>query len=292
MNLQVADHKITQNSFRVREEEDESRDRAVTNFRTSPGSNSGKITEIQKRQNSGQILGHHSGQITRSANLTKFVINPGTKFGPNHGLPAVTEFEINAAQHPTATVSDGNVMDVDVLTTVSYRKVTKSSEPLNSGWASGTPLAHSSASSWASRLRAPPSQSQSGKLSFIPPAIVNGKKEIHLSSIDFVDKIRACEKWLVVSFVGKRLSYVYVKSVLTKLWKPKGEFDMISRGDSMLIFKFALDEDRQRALNLDPPTLLESLGSLSLNKNSLLSKMYLFGSTCSIFLTNFGLKKG
>ena len=125
-------------------------------------------------------------------------------------------------------------MEVDFLTTVSPRNVTKTPGLMEFGRASGTHTAHSTASSWASRLRAPSSQSQSGKLSFIPPALVNGKKEIHLSSTDFVDEIRACEKWLVGSFVGKRLSYVYVKSVLTKLWKPKGEFEMISRGDSML----------------------------------------------------------
>ena len=121
-------------------------------------------------------------------------------------------------------------MEVDFLTTVSPRNVTKTPGLMEFGRASGTHTAHSTASSWASRLRAPSSQSQSGKLSFIPPALVNGKKEIHLSSTDFVDEIRACEKWLVGSFVGKRLSYVYVKSVLTKLWKPKGEFDNDFKG--------------------------------------------------------------
>lgn len=107
---------------------------------------------------------------------------------------------------------------------------------------------NNSASSWAGIVRNPNVQQGSGKLSYVPPAIVDGKKIISLSSADFVDKINSCERMLVGSFVGKRLPYTYVKSVLKTLWKPKGEFEMITRGESLLIFKFALDEDRQTAL--------------------------------------------
>lgn len=105
-------------------------------------------------------------------------------------------------------------------------------------------------SSWAGIVRNPNVQQGCGKLSYVPPAMVDGKKVISLSSADFVEKINSCERMLVGSFVGKRLPYMYVKNVLKTLWKPKGEFEMITRGESLLIFKFALDEDRQTALEV------------------------------------------
>ncbi|KAF6154882.1 hypothetical protein GIB67_018319 [Kingdonia uniflora] len=71
---------------------------------------------------------------------------------------------------------------------------------------------------------------------------------IEVDEDDFEMKNNKFEEFLVGSYIGKKLAYIFVKETLTKLWALKGEFEMSTKGFSMYFFKFSNQEDREKAL--------------------------------------------
>ncbi|OVA18816.1 protein of unknown function DUF4283 [Macleaya cordata] len=94
--------------------------------------------------------------------------------------------------------------------------------------------------------------SSSSSLTFIPPIEIDGQKAASFATTDFADQINMCEKFLIGSFVGRRLPYTMVKETLMKIWNLKGEFTLTIHGESVFVFKFNSDDDRQQALEYGP----------------------------------------
>ncbi|KAF6143228.1 hypothetical protein GIB67_039011 [Kingdonia uniflora] len=85
-------------------------------------------------------------------------------------------------------------------------------------------------------------------LSYTPPNIINGHAYITVSPKDVVNNDKMFKNHLVGSFVGRKLSYLFVRETLTKLWKLKGEFEMTTQGFNVYFCKFNCDEDRKKVI--------------------------------------------
>lgn len=78
--------------------------------------------------------------------------------------------------------------------------------------------------------------------------MINGKNDSVISMADFEHDVKKCEDLVVGAFVGRRLSFKFVKNSLLRLWRLKGEVHMTLHGDFMFAFVFSNPEDRQAVL--------------------------------------------
>ncbi|KAF6175989.1 hypothetical protein GIB67_029375 [Kingdonia uniflora] len=108
-------------------------------------------------------------------------------------------------------------------------------------------------STYEEMIGAPRKVISSTKLTFIPPTIVDGKPVVKINTVDFADETKECESMLVGNFVGKRLPFMFVKTILLRLWELKGELEMTTKGISRVgsalgvpLFLDKATEDRKR----------------------------------------------
>ncbi|XP_026456778.1 uncharacterized protein LOC113357549 [Papaver somniferum] len=80
--------------------------------------------------------------------------------------------------------------------------------------------------------------------------VVDGKKSMDILYEVYDEDIRVCEDKVIGAFVGRRLPFNWVQSVVNRAWKPKGEIQMTIHGESMFIFDFKSARDRVRALEM------------------------------------------
>ncbi|KAF6145940.1 hypothetical protein GIB67_007959, partial [Kingdonia uniflora] len=103
--------------------------------------------------------------------------------------------------------------------------------------------------SWASLLSVPSKGRGKILLLYTPVSGDELNPIVDISGSDFGDEYKKFENYLVGSFIGKKLAYLFVKETLSKMWALIGDFKMSTKGFSMYFFKFTTPEDREKALD-------------------------------------------
>lgn len=101
---------------------------------------------------------------------------------------------------------------------------------------------------WSTILLKNKSVLSKASMKFIPNFEVDNERVVAVSSLDFEAKVKQCENLVVGVFVVKRLAYFFVKSVIERVWKTKGSFNLTLHGESTFTFDFENDEVRSTAL--------------------------------------------
>ncbi|KAF6175484.1 hypothetical protein GIB67_021974 [Kingdonia uniflora] len=103
-------------------------------------------------------------------------------------------------------------------------------------------------SSWASLLSVPSKGRGKIPLLYTPCVGSEDNPVIEVDEAELEMEKSKFEEYLVGSFIGKKLAYIFVKETLTKLWALKGDFEMSTKGFNMYFFKFSNQEDREKIL--------------------------------------------
>ncbi|KAF6153152.1 hypothetical protein GIB67_034874 [Kingdonia uniflora] len=85
---------------------------------------------------------------------------------------------------------------------------------------------------------------------------------VDISNSEFGEENNKLEDYLVGSFIGKKLAYLFVKETHSKLWALKGDFEMSTKEFNMYFFKFKSPEDREKALEGDSQHISSRLSIL------------------------------
>ncbi|XP_026451353.1 uncharacterized protein LOC113351615 [Papaver somniferum] len=122
--------------------------------------------------------------------------------------------------------------------------VGSSSHMLNQSARSGSNLPKFGSIVWSEFFSSEKLQSQKEKKMFKQPSIINGRKVVSSSYVDYTTYIKKCEDLVIGSFVGKRPPFMLVENVVSCLWKLKNDFSITIHGESSFVFDFETEEDR------------------------------------------------
>ncbi|RZC70704.1 hypothetical protein C5167_033867 [Papaver somniferum] len=89
---------------------------------------------------------------------------------------------------------------------------------------------------------------------FKQPLIVDGKKVVSSSNVDYVDDIRKCEDLVIGVFVGQRISFMQETNIVTRVWKPKG-----SKRNRDVVDKDLMVEGSDTSIGGSEPSLMDSV---------------------------------
>ncbi|GAV71326.1 DUF4283 domain-containing protein [Cephalotus follicularis] len=78
---------------------------------------------------------------------------------------------------------------------------------------------------------------ESQKLSFIAPVVVNGESMAELPEEVLIEGAKEWEHALVGFFVGKKIPFRSLQSVLNKKWSATGKFSIHTAENGIFIFK-------------------------------------------------------
>lgn len=78
------------------------------------------------------------------------------------------------------------------------------------------------------------------------------KPIVHIDDSIFQGLSAPWEDALVISLLGKRISYNVLKDKLVKLWKLSADFDMMNVGNDFYMVKFGLEDDRAKVVDGGP----------------------------------------
>ncbi|KAF6138881.1 hypothetical protein GIB67_018612 [Kingdonia uniflora] len=101
---------------------------------------------------------------------------------------------------------------------------------------------------WASLLAGPSMGRGKIPLTYTPVSGDETNPVVDISDNEFGEENKKYEDYLVGSFIGRKLAYLFVKDTLSKFWALKGDFEMSTKGFNMYFLKFSNSEDREKAL--------------------------------------------
>ncbi|KAI3990405.1 hypothetical protein MKX01_021340 [Papaver californicum] len=99
-------------------------------------------------------------------------------------------------------------------------------------------------------------------MKFTPPVDLNRKKVVDSFAVDFSEGIKRCEEYVVVFFMGRRLSFPAVKEAVSKHWNLKNEVTIKLHRNGAFVFEFKDKEDRRSVLELGSLYISKSLFTL------------------------------
>ncbi|KAF6157283.1 hypothetical protein GIB67_016512 [Kingdonia uniflora] len=100
--------------------------------------------------------------------------------------------------------------------------------------------------SWANIIGKQSKGRGKSALIYTPPTIVNGSPVIEVIHEDYANHKNEYEGYLV----GRRLAFPFLRETLNHLWGLKGDFKMSLENDCTYFFKFDLQEDKEKVLEL------------------------------------------